>query len=83
MAVLPCIDELQRRAQSALESSPFYELRELTVQPNGQSLVICGAVTSFYHKQLAQEVVRSVCNDVAVTNSIQVEEELKPSGLGK
>ena len=54
------------RAQAALGSSPVYELRDLTVEHRNGALMISGAVSSFYHKQLAQEVVRAVCEDVEV-----------------
>jgi hypothetical protein len=66
--------QVQPRAQSALAGSPIYELRDLRVEQQGEALLICGVVSSFYHKQLAQEVVRAVCQDVEVelVNSIQV-----------
>ena len=40
-----------------------------------RSMLLSGCVSSFYHKQLAQEVVRSVCSDTMVINSIRVEHE--------
>jgi hypothetical protein len=66
-------DEFWPRAQAALANSPFYELRELSVEARDGSLLISGRVSTFYHKQLAQEVVRSVCREVEVINSICVE----------
>lgn len=68
-------DTVQPRAQAALTNSPFYELRELQVEQRNGALVISGCVSSFYHKQLAQEVVRSVCSGIEVVNSIRVELE--------
>jgi osmotically-inducible protein OsmY len=66
--------EVQPRAQAALANSPIYELRELQVEQTNGSLLISGTVSSFYHKQLAQEVVRAVCNyvDFEVINTIRV-----------
>ncbi|MDY0166522.1 MAG: BON domain-containing protein [Thermoguttaceae bacterium] len=64
--------DVQSRAQLALKSSPFYELRELQVEPARDSLLISGCVSSFYYKQLAQEVVRSVCREIDVVNTIRV-----------
>lgn len=64
--------EILPRAQSALANSPIYELRDLQVEHRGGSLLISGAVSSFYHKQLAQEVVRSVCQGIDVVNAIDV-----------
>jgi hypothetical protein len=66
------IDELQPRAQAALTNSPVFELRGLQVKQRDDGLQISGCVSSFYHKQLAQEVVRSVCKGVEVLNSIRV-----------
>jgi osmotically-inducible protein OsmY len=67
------INDLHARAQAALANSPFFELHELQVEQRDGTLFISGNVSSFYHKQLAQEVVRSVCNGIEVSNSIQVE----------
>jgi len=67
------IGEIEPRAQSALASSPIYELRDLRVDHRGGTLLISGSVSSFYHKQLAQEVFRSVCQGIEVINSIRVE----------
>ena len=69
------IDEVRPRAQKALCNSPFHELRELQVGQRDDAILISGCVSSFYHKQLAQEAVRSVCTDVRVINSVHVEEE--------
>jgi hypothetical protein len=65
-------NDVQPRAQAALANSPFYELHDLQVENREGVLMISGAVTSFYHKQLAQEVVRSVCKEIEVVNSIHV-----------
>ncbi len=68
------LDTIQPRAQAALWNSPVCELRNLRVDRRDGALVISGMVSSFYHKQLAQEVVRAVCRDceVELTNSIRV-----------
>jgi len=63
----------QSRAQMALTNSPFYELHNLQVDQRENTLLISGRVSSFYEKQLAQEVVRTVCNGIEVINSILVE----------
>jgi hypothetical protein len=69
------VEEVQPRAQAALANSPFYELRELQVEWRDDALLLSGRVSSFYHKQLAQEVVRSVCRDTDVINSVHVEHQ--------
>ena len=66
-------NDVQPRAQTALAGNPIHELRDLQVEHREGTLVISGTVSSFYHKQLAQEVVRSVCESIEVMNSICVE----------
>lgn len=63
---------IQSRAQKALSASPVFALRDLRVDQKGEQLLISGLVSSFYHKQLAQEVVRAVAEGVEVVNSITV-----------
>jgi hypothetical protein len=67
--------DIQPRAQMALAGSPICELRELRVEPRDSGLVISGVVSSFYHKQLAQEAVRAICNGIEVdlVNAIRVQ----------
>ena len=67
-------DTLQPRAQTALHNSPVCELRDLDVARRDGALVISGIVSSFYHKQLAQEVVWAVCKEyeVELVNLIRV-----------
>jgi len=64
--------EVCSRAQTALSSSPVYGLRELVVEHTGEALVISGTVTSFYHKQLAQEIVLAIVGRGAVINQVEV-----------
>lgn len=66
--------DVQLKAQQALSSCPVYALRELLVECDGETLVITGQVASFYHKQLAQEIVRQAVDevDVEVINAIKV-----------
>jgi len=75
MTASTIVENVQTRAQAALSSSPFYELRELRVDQRHETLIISGIVSSYYHKQLAQEVIRSVCRDTKVINKIRVEPE--------
>jgi hypothetical protein len=64
--------DAQSRVQTALAASPIFALRELRVERRDSSLRLCGLVASFYHKQLAQEVVRSLAGDLEVINSVAV-----------
>jgi hypothetical protein len=66
--------DVQPRAQTALAASPIHELRNLRVEQVNGALLIRGVVSSFYHKQLAQEVVRAVCQEIEIelVNSVRV-----------
>ncbi len=64
--------EVGPRAQQALGASPVFALRDLRVEQQGERLLLTGLVSSFYHKQLAQEVVRTVSEGCEVVNSIRV-----------
>lgn len=64
--------ELFSVAKQALASSGIYALRDLTVEPHNDGLLISGAVSSFYLKQLAQEVVGAVAGGAEVVNSVRV-----------
>jgi hypothetical protein len=68
-------DSLYSVAQHALASSSVYALRELTVEPHKDGLLISGAVSSFYLKQLAQDVVLAAAGAVELMNSVRVTDE--------
>jgi hypothetical protein len=61
------------RAQSALAQSPIYVLREVLVEQLGDALLLRGRVDTFYHKQMAQEVVRNVAEGMRVENALTVD----------
>ena len=60
------------RAKFALSQSRIYDLRRLNVDQDGEAVVLRGRVSSFYHKQLAQEVVRNEVDGAEVVNAIRV-----------
>lgn len=60
------------QAKAALLKSRIYTLRTLVVEQEGESIVLRGRVESFYHKQLAQELVRVAVEGTEVVNSISV-----------
>jgi len=66
--------DVQSRAQTALAESPIYVLRDLHVERMDGRLVLSGSVDTFYHKQVAQEVVRAVAEGITVINSVDVRE---------
>ena len=69
--------EVESRVQTALAASPIFALRELRVERQNSSLRLYGLVASFYHKQLAQEIVRSLAGGLEVINSVAVGWERK------
>jgi osmotically-inducible protein OsmY len=64
--------ELELQAREALSHSPIHDHRLIDVEQVGEMLYLQGRVHSFYHKQMAQEVVRSICQGVQVVNEIDV-----------
>lgn len=67
------LSEARPLAQSALADSHIFDLRDLVVEEGEDALVLRGSVSSFYHKQMAQELVRAVAGrEVDVVNSIDV-----------
>ncbi|WP_145054984.1 BON domain-containing protein [Lignipirellula cremea] len=65
--------DVASRAQSALEQSPIYLLRQIRVSEVADCLHLAGRVDSFYHKQMAQELVLAVSDGVTVVNTIAVD----------
>ena len=61
--------------RKALASSSVFALREIHVESVGDALFLSGQVSSFYHKQLAQELVRALAQGIEVMNSIRVCQE--------
>lgn len=60
-------------ARNALRQSSHFVLRGLTVEQAGKTLVISGRVSSFYQKQMAQEAIRAVCDNVELQNTVDVD----------
>jgi hypothetical protein len=64
-------DELVK-ARTALANSSIYVLRKLHIDRDGDGLIMRGRVDSYYHKQLAQELVKAAVDGVEVVNALQV-----------
>jgi|GEM_PF-775523 len=71
-ATSPAADNDLARARAALSSSNIYVLRKLQVERDGEALVMRGRVDSYYHKQLAQELVKAAVDGMEVVNALQV-----------
>lgn len=61
-----------RAASAELANSSVRDLRSLRVDNKANELQLSGRVRSFYHKQLAQETVRSVAAGMQVVNRVDV-----------
>lgn len=72
-AALSSAEALEQVVREALAQSPIQSHRKIRVEQAGNTLYLHGCVESFYYKQLAQEVVRTVCRGVQVSNELDVE----------
>jgi len=57
---------------AALRQSPIPALRKLSVEETDAAVVICGAVSSYYLKQLAQETIMPVLAGRELHNRVAV-----------
>ena len=64
-------------AKAALATSRIFDLRCLNVEQDGDCVILRGRVDSFYHKQLAQELVRAAIEGSEVINAISVEYQVR------
>ncbi|MGI9472796.1 MAG: BON domain-containing protein [Rubripirellula sp.] len=64
--------EITQAACDVLANSSVRELRQLRVDGTANQLQLSGRVRSFYHKQLAQETVRSVAGGMQMVNHVRV-----------
>ena len=67
------LSDVASQAKAALSRSRIFDLRCLEVEQEGESVVLRGRVDSFYHKQLAQELVRVAVDKTEVINAICVD----------
>ena len=60
------------QARHALLKSPLPSIRNLKVEEADGSIIIMGRVESYYEKQMAQEAIRAVCQDIELQNDVDV-----------
>ena len=65
-------NDASQAASLLLANSSFRDLRQIRVDRSDNSLELTGTVRSFYHKQLAQESIRSVAGGMQVVNHLSV-----------
>ena len=66
----PSIEVVTQATRTLQSTHPA--LRHLRVEGVDEALVISGTVTCYYHKQLAQEALRSLRGDLQLVNHIKV-----------
>ena len=64
--------DIASAANEVLANSSVSELRRLRVDEKADKLHLSGQVRSFYHKQLAQEMVRGVAGKMQLVNRVDV-----------
>jgi hypothetical protein len=57
----------------AATDGPITSLRSLEVEQEAECVILRGSVDSFYHKQLAQELLKTAIDGVEVINEIHVD----------
>ncbi len=60
-------------AKAVLANSRIFDLRTLDVDQDSDCVVLRGSVDSFYHKQLAQELIKNSLDGIEVVNEIRVD----------
>jgi len=66
--------ELAELAQARLRANGHGDIRRLVCSVQEGTLILHGCVTSFFHKQLAQEAMRDIPGHPMILNQIEVVE---------
>ncbi|MCA9143890.1 MAG: BON domain-containing protein [Planctomycetaceae bacterium] len=64
--------DLAHQAQERLRSQTLQSLRGISVVVVGRSVVLRGRVSSFYQKQIAQEIVKQLDGIESINNELEV-----------
>jgi hypothetical protein len=65
-------EEAVNRAKDILRRSRIRDLQKMVVECVGNDIALHGHASSFYHKQLAQELIRQEVGDLRILNHVQV-----------
>lgn len=71
--------DVLRRASDALRKHPHLRSIRVTLRPDSDRLILEGSVESFFIKQMAQEAIREVEQDVRVDNRLSVCRPVAPN----
>jgi osmotically-inducible protein OsmY len=63
---------LEQRALGALVANPYFSPRQLRLDTQEGRVVLSGSVGTWYHKQMAQEIVRRVEGVHEIENCLEV-----------
>ncbi len=70
--ILPTEAALLRKVQKALWDTGYAELQQIWVEVEEGGVILCGSVSTYYQKQVAQEAVKRVEGVELLTNEITV-----------
>ena len=80
----PPPDPTAANAQQRLRASAYASaMHEVTCEAVADAMVLRGRVSSFYFKQLAQEVVRKADGARAIVNELEVEDRTRSATNGR
>lgn len=65
--------ESQTIAKKALSDCPVFAIRQTQVETHNNCLVLSGVVETYYHKQMAQEIVAAACREIQLFNELKVQ----------
>lgn len=63
---------LAERLDSAIQTNPYFFARKWRFETEGGRVILQGPVSSFFQKQMAQEVVRRVAGVERIENQLEV-----------
>jgi osmotically-inducible protein OsmY len=64
---------LHKLVDEALNQSPYFARRGVKVEAQEGQVVLRGTVRSYYHKQMAQEILRRVDGVQRIENQLEVD----------
>ena len=67
-----CPARIEKAAQTRLAKTGYRPLKAITCNFRDGTLILQGDVPSYYHKQVAQEAIRTVHSVQTIVNQIEV-----------
>jgi osmotically-inducible protein OsmY len=72
---------VEQAARRRLEASAYAAIRTVTCRVRRGTLVLDGRVTTYFHKQLAQEAIRALPGVTEIVNHISVRRDGRREGV--